>query len=74
MPELADVISSMGIRCPISDGELVAGVVVLLKIIDPRDGGVILRQASSEAMSWIERYGMLQIAANSDLSEIVEEE
>ena len=49
------------------DGELPAGAVVLLKVIDA-DGDVVFRCAWSDGMSWLERRGMIETARDAEVS------
>lgn len=55
------VVDSLGIKTNLDDGDLVAGGVLLLKVIDP-NGGVRLSSWWSDGMSWLEKSGMLRIA------------
>lgn len=48
------------------DGELPAGAVVLLKVIDT-DGDVVFRCAWSDGMSWLERRGMVETARDGEV-------
>ncbi|WP_432136819.1 hypothetical protein [Streptomyces sp. bgisy154] len=58
---IGDVVDSLGIRATVDDGELVAGAIVILKVID-KDGATRLSLAHSEGLCWIERCGMLRVA------------
>lgn len=58
---IGDLLDSLGVEHEPLDGELVAGAVVLLKVITD-DGCVTLRTAYSDGMSWLERVGMLRSA------------
>ena len=58
---IGNLLDSLGVTHSPADGELATDAVVLLKVIDP-DGGVGLRLAWSDGMSWIERLGMLTAA------------
>lgn len=58
---IGDVLDSLGIRAVIADGELVAGAIVLLKVID-NDGDTRLSLSHSDGIGWIERCGMLRVA------------
>lgn len=58
---IGDVIDGLGIEASVQDGELVAGAIVLLKVIDS-DGGTRLSIATSDGLGWIERCGMLRVA------------
>lgn len=63
---IGDLLNSLGVEHTPLDGELVAGAVVLLKVIDA-DGHVALRTCWSDGMSWIERLGMCRVAMEIDL-------
>lgn len=58
---IGDVLDGLGIRATLNEGELVAGAMVLLKVIDT-DGDARLSMAYSDGLGWIERAGMLRIA------------
>jgi len=56
--QLVDI---LGAELTLRDDDLVAGVVIVAKVIEG-DGTVRLSQCWSEGMSWIERVGMLHTA------------
>jgi hypothetical protein len=58
---IGDVINGLGIEATLDEGELVAGAIVLLKVIDA-DGDVRLSATYSDGLSWIERTGMVHVA------------
>lgn len=60
---IGDVLDALGIEATLDEakGELAAGAIVLLKVIDT-DGDVRLSIAYSEGLSWVERAGMIHIA------------
>lgn len=58
---IGDVIDGLGITARLDQGELVAGALVLLKVVD-NDGDTRLSLAFSEGLGWIERIGMLRVA------------
>ncbi|QXE36199.1 hypothetical protein KQY30_20085 [Streptomyces sp. GMY02] len=58
---IGDVLDGLGIRATVNEGELVAGALVLLKVID-EDGDTRLSLAHSDGLGWIERAGMLRVA------------
>lgn len=58
---IGDVIDGLGIEATVDDGELVAGALVLLKVIDS-EGDTRLSLAHSDGLGWIERAGMLRVA------------
>jgi hypothetical protein len=58
---IGDVIDGLGITSAISEGELVAGAVVLFKVLQA-DGSIRLSLSHSEGLGWIERAGMLRVA------------
>ncbi|MER7155435.1 hypothetical protein [Streptomyces lydicus] len=61
MRPIGDVIDGLGITATVDEGELVAGAIVLIKVID-NDGDTRLSLASSDGLSWVERAGMLRVA------------
>lgn len=63
---LGGLIDSLGLRHQPEDGELIAGAVVLLKVID-RDGEVSMRSVWSSGLSWMERVGMHRAAEQTEL-------
>lgn len=58
---IGDVLNALGITAGIEPDALVAGAVVLLKIVLP-NGHVRLSLSHSDGLSWIERAGMVRIA------------
>lgn len=66
--KLGELIDAQGVETTLDDDELVAGVVVLLKVVLP-DGAVKLSLAWSEGMSWLERVGMLRVAEQTECEE-----
>lgn len=58
---VGDVLDSLGVEATVSEGELVAGAIVLLKVIDT-DGDTRLSVSHSDGLGWIERCGMLRVA------------
>ena len=63
---LGNLIDSLGVVHTPEEGELVSGVVVLLKTVDD-EGLVGLRIAWSDGMSWIDRLGMLRAAEQIEI-------
>ncbi len=63
---LGSLIDALGVEQTIKEGELVAGAVVLLKVVTA-DGEVLLRSAWSDGISWVERVGMLRAAERTEL-------
>lgn len=61
MRPIGDVIDGLGITATVDEGELVAGAMVLLKVID-NDGDTRLSLTHSDGLGWIERAGMLRVA------------
>ena len=57
---IGDVLDSLGIEATLDPDELVAGAVVLLKIVEV-DGSTRLSVAH-QGIGWIERVGMLRVA------------
>lgn len=58
---IGDVLDSLGVQATVDEGELVAGAIVLLKVIDS-DGDTRLSLSHSDGLGWIERCGMLRVA------------
>lgn len=58
---IGDALDALGIKATLDDGELVAGAIVLLKVIDT-DGDSRLSMAYSDGLGWIERAGMIHVA------------
>lgn len=63
---LGRLIDSLGVEHRPEEGELVLGAVVLLKVMEA-DGQVSMRSAWSPGLSWMERVGMHQAAAHTDM-------
>lgn len=67
MPQpVGPILDGLGCQATLADGDLVAGAVVLLKVVDT-DGTVRLTTCWSEGMSWIERLGMLRASEQGEL-------
>ncbi|MFJ2676386.1 hypothetical protein [Streptomyces sp. NPDC087525] len=64
---VGDVLDGLGIRATLNEGELVAGALVLLKVVEA-DGSTRLSLARSEGLGWIERAGMLRVAETLETS------
>lgn len=61
MADAAEVIAAQNIDLDLSDGDLVAGAVVIAKIVQV-DGDVTVAIGSSEGMSWLEQLGLVTAA------------
>ncbi|MFC4034553.1 hypothetical protein ACFO3J_24195 [Streptomyces polygonati] len=59
---IGQVLDSLGIVATVGPDDLVAGAVVLLKVIET-DGSERLSLAVSEGLGWIEKLGMIQVAS-----------
>ena len=68
---MGGIIDALGVSHTPRPGDLVAGAVVLLKIVDA-DGGVSMRHAWSDGMSWIERMGMYRVALSLEEAELAQ--
>jgi hypothetical protein len=55
---IGQIIDQRGVRLTLSEGDLVADVVIIAKVVEV-DGRVRLALSWSDGMSWIERFGML---------------
>ncbi|MEV8395590.1 MULTISPECIES: hypothetical protein [Terrabacteria group] len=64
---VGDVLDGLGIRATVGEGELVAGALVLLKVLEA-DGATRLSMAYSDGLGWIERAGMLRVAETLETS------
>lgn len=62
---IGGALDNLGIRVTLDAGELLAGAVVLVKILQV-DGSTRLALADSEGLGWLERAGMLSVAARID--------
>ncbi|MCX5601612.1 hypothetical protein OOK29_26020 [Streptomyces phaeochromogenes] len=63
------MIDGLGVEARIAEGELVAGAIVLLKVLDA-EGSTRLTLASSDGLGWIERVGMLRVAEATETSSL----
>ena len=63
---LGRLVDSLGVEHRPEEGELVLGAVVLMKVMET-DGTISMRSAWSPGLSWMERVGMHQAAAQTDL-------
>ena len=61
MATLGEIVDGLGAHITLDDGDLVASVVVLSKIIAP-DGLVRLAMATNEGLDWIDQTGMVSVA------------
>jgi hypothetical protein len=72
MPEwelVGGMLDALGVRHSPQHGELIAGAVVLLKVVGD-DGELTLRVSGSEGLSWVERIGMYQVALSMEEAEL----
>jgi hypothetical protein len=58
---IGDALNALGITATITKDELVAGAIVLLKVLQT-DGQVRLSMCHSDGLGWIERAVMLRVA------------
>jgi hypothetical protein len=65
-PSIGQIIDGLGCKPTLKDGDLVAGAVTVMKVVEP-DGSVRLSICWNEGMSWLERIGMLRAAEHMDL-------
>ena len=64
-----DILEAQGIGdFELEDGELVAGVIVIAKIVDA-DGNTCLRSKWTEGLPWFERIGILRVAERYELND-----
>ncbi|GHJ59152.1 hypothetical protein NOK12_16700 [Nocardioides sp. OK12] len=73
MEPIGDLLDSLGICHHPEPGELIAGAVVLLKVID-EDGDVSVRQVTSDGLNWLERMAMLRVAELTERPEFEADE
>jgi hypothetical protein len=57
---IGDVLDSLGIEATLEPDELVAGVIVLLKVVETT--GDTRLSIAHQGIGWIERVGMLRVA------------
>lgn len=69
---IEEAIAHLGITIDIPDDELIAGAVVLIKTVD-EENKVALFQRCAPGMSWLERYGMLQAAADIEIDDTLKQ-
>ena len=65
---IGDILDGLGIVATVEPGTLVASAIVILKTVLP-DGQTRLSVAYSDGLGWIERAGMLHVAASVDLAD-----
>ncbi|PJN24050.1 hypothetical protein [Kitasatospora sp. CB02891] len=58
---IGHVLDALNVTATLNEGELVAGAVVLLKVLQ-EDGETRLSLTYSDGLGWIERIGMLRVA------------
>lgn len=59
------VVDALGIKTNLDDGDLVAGGVLLLKVVEA-DGQTRLSVWWSDGMSWLEKAGIMRIAERQE--------
>lgn len=57
---IGDVLDNLGIEATLEPDELVAGVIVLLKVVEAN--GDTRLSIAHQGIGWIERVGMLRVA------------
>lgn len=60
---IGQIIDAEGVCFDLDDGDLVAGVVVLAKVVSAADGSVSLGYGSSESSTWLDDLGLITAAA-----------
>lgn len=68
---IGPILDGIGITTDLGDGLLVAGAIVILKLVDPTDGTVILRQDWNDGLAIYERVGMLDAIRARDLKDAI---
>lgn len=64
-----DILQAQGIEdFELEDGELIAGVIVIAKVIDA-DGDTCLRSKWTPNLPWFERIGILRVAERHELGD-----
>lgn len=61
MEPIGELLDSLGVVHSPEPGDLIAGAVVLLKVVDT-DGDVTVRQVTSDGLGWLDRLAMLRVA------------
>ena len=56
---VGNLIDSLDVKHHPEEGELVSGAMVLLRVVSP-EGGVYVRLAYSDGLSWLDRLGMIR--------------
>lgn len=64
-PTLGQIIDSMGVRPTQLEGDLVADVVVIVRVVEA-DGDERVSTAWNEGQSWVTRRGLLSAALSFD--------
>lgn len=59
---IGEIVDGLGCELQLDDDEMITDAIVILKTVDG-DGDVSLVSRFSAGMSWIERIGMLDVAA-----------
>lgn len=66
---IGSTLDNLGVTHTPAEGEFITDALVLLKVVDS-EGGVSLRFAWSDGMSWIERLGMLRAADTIETNDL----
>lgn len=61
--KIGPILDGLGVTLDLDDGDLIASVIVLAKVVDA-DGLVSLYVGDSEGLSWIDQMGLLAAAQN----------
>ncbi|MEV5138440.1 hypothetical protein AB0K71_05780 [Streptomyces syringium] len=67
---IGDLVDALGIEARVGPGELVAGALVILKVVQA-DGVTRLSMTHSDGLGWIERAGMLRVAESLETASTV---
>lgn len=68
---IGDRLNALGITASIAEDELLAGAVVILRVI-PAEGGERVSISGSDGLGWIERTGLLHAAHTLDAKGIAD--
>lgn len=63
---IGDIIDARGVRATMQPDDLVADVVVIMRVITP--SGPAVREVWSDGMDWISRHGLIEVARDQEVT------
>jgi hypothetical protein len=63
---IGDIVDARGVRASMHPDDLVADIVVIMRVITP--DGPAVRQVWSTGMDWISRRGLIEVARDQEVT------